>query len=170
MLIDHFKPTYTAASAAFTPGATPDDVFTITGSATKIIYVVRMGISCTQTTAGLNSWFIRKRSTANSGGTSAAVAAVSHDGSNAAASATVLQYTADPTLGTPIGDVWSGWINSPVVTTASIGEQGVVVPFWVPQGEPIILRGTGSVLSWCFNNAALPAGLSLHCYVTWYEL
>ena len=37
--------TYMAASSAFTPGTTPQDVFTITGNATTNVYVLKMGLS-----------------------------------------------------------------------------------------------------------------------------
>src|SRR3954471_1821267 len=89
--------TYRAASAAFTPGALPEDVFTITGNATTNVYVLRMGLSTTQTTAGTNPWFIKKRSTANTGGVSVAGTAVPLQSGNAAAGATILHYTTTPT-------------------------------------------------------------------------
>lgn len=106
------KATYKAYSAGFTPGATPQDVFSITGSATKIVKITRMFLSSVQTTAGINGWQIVKRSTANTGGTSAAVTALRADANDAAQTATVLQYTANPTAGTLIGNVWSSLINS----------------------------------------------------------
>lgn len=162
--------TYRCCSSAFTPGATPDDVFTITGSATKTIKVVRMGLASTQTTAGLNVWFIRKRSTANSGGTSTTPTIVASDSSMPADTAVVRQYTADPTLGTLVGDVFIGKIDSPGITTTGTGILGgLVVDFVGTSGSPIVLRGTGEVLSWNFNNAALPAGLSVTAWIEWLE-
>jgi len=161
---------YAAVSTAFTPGATPDDVFTITGSATKVVEVVKMGLTTVQTTAGVNAWFIRKRSTANSGGTSASAAAVPMDSKLPAATATALQYTADPTLGTSLGDVWSGHVDSPAVATAGIGGLiGVAVDFLALYGQPVRLRGITEVLAWNFNNAALPAGLSVLAYAVFSE-
>lgn len=90
---------YAAASTPFTPGATPQDVFTITGSASKTVTVLSAGIATVQTTAGVNHWQLVKRSAANTGGTSVVVAAVPIDDSFAAATATVRQYTANPTAG-----------------------------------------------------------------------
>ena len=85
---------YMAASLPFTvTGATPQDLFTITGSSTKTISVIKTGIVTTQTTAGSNNWFLAKRSTASTGGTSAAVTAVPTDDTYPAATASVLQYT-----------------------------------------------------------------------------
>lgn len=163
--------TYMAASAPFTPGATPQDVFTITGSATKAVTIVRAGISTTQTTAGVNTWHLLRRSTANSAGTSAAVTAVPTDDDFAAATATVLQYTANPTAGILVGRVWTGRLSSPLVTTAGAGNPIIEVPTSDGRsgGQPLVLTGTGDVLAWNFNGVALPAGLSVTAYVWWTE-
>ena len=161
--------TYSAVSTAFTPGATPVDIFTITGSATHNIYVQKMGISTTQGTAGLNGLFIAKRSAANTGGTSAAPAIVPYVSTNSAATATVLQYTANPTAGALVGYVWGGWVNSPVVTTAGTGEIITEVDFVTEYGQPIALLSAAEVLAWNFKGAALPGGLSVIAYVVWTE-
>lgn len=163
--------TYSAASSAFTPGATPTDIFSITGSASSNVYVVKMGISTTQTTEGVNAFFISKRSSANSGGTSAAPAIVPHNSNNPAVSASVLQYTANPTAGTLVGYLWGGWVNSPKAATAGIGGfQGVELNFQDMFGQPICLLNTSEVLAWNFKGAALPSGLSVLAYCEWYEV
>lgn len=162
--------TYGVVSSAFTPGTAPTDVFTITGSSTSNIYVTKMGISTTQTTEGINAWFIAKRSTANSGGTSAAPTIVSHNSNNPAVSASVLQYTANPTAGSLVGYVWGGWVNSPKVATAGVGGfQGIEVNFEDMFGQPITLLSASQVLAWNFQGATLPSGLSALAYCEWYE-
>lgn len=164
------KASYLAYSAAFTPGATPQDIFTITGSATKLVKILRVFLSTLQTTAGVNGWIVLKRSTANSGGTSAAVVRVGSDQNDSAATATVLQYTANPTAGNLIGNAWSGFISSPAPATAGIGGiMGAFVDFPDSLGKPITLRSTSDVLAWNFNGAALPAGLSVRAGVIWTE-
>lgn len=164
------KTTYAATSGAFTPDTTPADVFTVTGSATKTIKVQKMCITTTQTTAGTNAWFITKRSTANSGGTSSNLTEVPLDSSNAAATATTLSYTVDTATGTLVGNVWGGWVDSPVVTTAGIGGLvGTCVDFTDLYGQPVALRGTAEVLAWNFNLATLPPGLSVIATATWTE-
>ncbi len=157
---------FAAASLPFTPGATPQDVFAITGSATKTIRVVSMGIASLQTTAGINTWSIVKRSTANTGGTSAAVAAVSTSSLYPAATATVLQYTGNPVAGTLLGRPWVGRVVSPTVATATAAPLIERVQW----DTPIELIGTGHVLAWNFNGVALPAGLSVTPFVLWTEL
>jgi hypothetical protein len=155
---------FMAASAPFTPGATPQDVFTITGS-TKRVMVTAIGLSTVQTTAGMNAWTLVKRSTANTAGTSATIPGVPLDDVYPAATATVRQYTANPTLGTFIGTVWSGRVASPAPATAQNGTEKVLT---FDRG-PIILTGTTDVLAWTLNGVALPAGLSVQAYVWWTE-
>lgn len=157
---------FVAASAPFTPGATPQDVFTITGSATRTVRVVRMGLSCLQTTAGMNSWQVVKRSTANTSGTSTGVARVPLDDAYPAATATVLQYTANPTAGTLIGAVWSGRVAAAAPATA-VGNTEKVIE--MAMGTLATLTGTTDVLAWNFNGVALPTGLSLTPWVMWTE-
>jgi hypothetical protein len=162
------KATYSAASTAFTPGTAPTDIFTITGSATKTVRILRIEFSATQTTAGINNWFIAKRSTANSAGTSAAVTAVPHDSGSSAATATVLQYTANPTPGTLVGNIRSAKILAPA--PSSLANPTFVWDFESGNtGVPPVLRGATQVLAVNFNGAALPAGLSVQVNVTWTE-
>jgi hypothetical protein len=128
-----------------------------------------MGISCTQNAAGINPFFIAKRSTANTGGTSAAPGIVPYDSNNAAATATVLQYTANPVAGVLVGYAWGGWVNSPVITTAGIGGVVTEIDFVTAYGQPMALLSAAEVLGWNFKGAALPAGLSVVAYVVWTE-
>lgn len=158
---------FMAATAPFTPGATPQDVFTITGSATRLVTVTRFAMVTVQTTAGQNAWAIVKRSTANTGGTSAAVTRVPTDDSYPAATATVLQYTANPTPGTLIGNLWAGRVPSPA--PASALSDAEVCPIGNGKGGSVTLSGTTDVLAWNFGGAALPTGLSVQCVVWWNE-
>jgi hypothetical protein len=148
-------------------------MFAITGSNTKLVRVQKFGISTLQTTAGSNAIFAIKRSTANTGGTSASPAMVPANSGYPAATASVLQYTANPTLGAAIGKVWGGYINSPAPATAGIGKQGFELDFSnIPTnfyGKALELRA-GEVLAWNFNGAALPAGLIVLAYVVWDEV
>lgn len=162
--------TYSASTAAFTPVATATDTVTIAGSATKTIKVLRITLSGTQTTAGINTWYITKRSAADTGGTSVAMVAVPHDSASAAASATILKYTANPTGGgTLVGHVWIGQVNAPAPGTAGIGIVPTVIDFPALYGQPIILRGTAEQLAVNFNGAAVPSGLSMAITVDWTE-
>lgn len=157
---------YMAASLPFTPGATPQDVFTLTGSSSRNVTVIGAGISTQQTTAGVNAWNLLRRSTANAGGTPTTVAAVQNDRTLPAASATCLQYTANPTAGTLVGRVWSGRVSSPAPATGGVGNVNIALDF---QRNSIKLAGINDVLAFNFNGALLPAGLSVSAWFAWME-
>lgn len=163
------KASYLAFSPAFTPGATPQDVFTITGSATKLVRVLSVYLCSAQTSAGINNWQLVRRSTANTGGTSASVASIRSDLNDPVATATVLQYTANPTAGTLVGNAWGGFVGSPAAASVIAGNVGFFIDFVEDLGKPIILRSTSDVLAWNFNGAALPAGLSIRAGVRFTE-
>lgn len=164
--------TFIASTAApFNPPATPTDVFTLTGSSTANVYVVEMGISTTQTTAGLNAWYLAKRSTANTAGTSAGLTEVPLQSTLGTATATALQYTVNPTTGTLVGNVWCGYVNSPDVAADGPGALNpTVVNFESLYGKPLALLSTSEVVAWNFAGAALPAGLAVLAWVKWFEI
>lgn len=161
---------FCAASAAFSPPATPTDVWTITGSASRIVQINRIIVNTVQTTAGLNGWFLIKRSTANTNGTSALVTAVPTDKAFPAATGTVRQYTANPSaLGTTIGNIWTGRIMSPQPTAAFTGDLERVIYGDGLKQAPIVLSGINDVLALNFGGAALPPGLSVQVTVNFTE-
>ena len=163
--------TYSATSTAFTPGATPVDVFNILGSATTNVYVLKMGLSTTQGADGTNAWYIAKRSTAPTAGTSAQPAIVPFDSNNPVATAVVSQYTANATgAGTLVGYVWGGWVYSPIVSTVAPGNNIIEVNFEDMFGQPVSLLSASESLAWNFKGAALPAGLSVIATVEWTEV
>jgi len=162
------KWSYAACVNSLTPPATPTDMATITGSATRTIKVTRVVFSSTQTTAGINTFFLVKRSTANSGGTSASVTAVPLDSTNPAATATVLSYTANPAaLGTAVGNVRASKLITPA--PASLQNPEWIWEFDLLNTQPVTLRGTTQVLALNFNGAALPAGLNVNVAFHWTE-
>ena len=160
------------ASDTFSPGATPQDVFTITGNGTTNVYVLKMGISTVQTTDEFNAWYISKRSTANSGGTVRTPPLVSFNSNFPASSSVVRSYTVTPTTdGTLVGDVWSGYLMSNDSTPGSdvAGFSGIEVDFQSMYGNPVALLSASQVLGWNFNGAALPGGLIVSAWIHWYE-
>lgn len=165
---------YSANTAAFTPAATPTDLFIIGGSATRVIRILDLRISGTATAASIQDFFVIKRSTANSAGTFVASTLIPADANDAAATATVGHYTANPTTGTSVGTVSRRKIMLPISTTAldSISQNllpcaGDGIGF---TSKPITLRGTAQQLAINFNGVALPAGAAnWYCTVTWTE-
>ena len=77
----------------------------ILGSASKVVRVTSVRISVTGSVSATFSVQLVKRSTADTGGTSTALTLVPYDSTNAAATATALAYTANPTLGTSVGNI-----------------------------------------------------------------
>jgi hypothetical protein len=165
--VDGAKATYRASKIALSPAASATDIFTITGSASKTIRVTRVRISGTETTAGHAVFQLIKRSTANTAGTSASVTAVPLDSNDAAASATVLSYTANPTLGTTIGSIAVSRIFLPAAATAT-GEESMLLTFGDLAAKALVLRGTSQVLAVNLNGATVTGG-SLHIEIEWTE-
>jgi hypothetical protein len=155
--IDGRRNTYAGATAAFASAATATDIFVIYGSATKTIRVLRIQVYATQTTAGAASIFLIKRSTAPTGGTSVATTKVPLDSTSAAATATVQHYTANPTVGTTVGNVQAyrgiipaaaSLINNPICTW----------DFGNRPGQAIVLRGTGEGVAVNLNGVTVTGG------------
>lgn len=159
---------FVAASAPFTPGTTPQDVATIYGSATRQVTVTRIAITTVQTTAGINAWSVIKRSSANTGGTSATISAVPLNSQFPAATATTLQYTANATgQGATVGNVWTGRILAPA--TASVVSDGQTAMLTGLSNPSVVLNGTSQGLGVNLGGIALPAGLSVQVAFWWNE-
>jgi hypothetical protein len=108
--------TYSAAIAVLSPAGSPTDVLTLLGAAGVITKVQRIRASGISTLGGTIVLRVIKRSSADTGGTSSTVTAVSHDSDDSAAASTCLAYTANPTLGSAVGDVRKervalGWVR-----------------------------------------------------------
>lgn len=162
--------TYSAAVTPFTPAASPDDIFTITGSASTTVRVTRIVFSAVATAPTNRRVRLVKRSTADTGGTSAVVTAVPHDSASAAATATVLSYTANPTSGTFVGNLRARIVGIPMINPPSEATMSVVPEYTLGNltDEPIVLRGTGEVLAINLQGLTLTGG-AVNCYVEWTE-
>jgi hypothetical protein len=165
------RPTYCATASAWAIPATPTDMFTITGSASKTIRVLSLWMSPTQTTAAIGVFQVVKRSTADTSGASVASTIVPLDSTFAAATAVSKHWTANPTLGTGVGNVVI--IRAPIPAPATFATS----PGWplfidFTQGgllPGVVLRGAAQELSLNFNGVALPAGLSITATWCWIE-
>jgi len=166
------KSTYGVSTTPVTPPATPTDMATIFGSASKTIYIYGVSFSSTQTTAGVNRIYLIKRSAINTGGTSAAPTIVKYDSGSLAATATVLSYTANPAgLGASVGNISVENVYSPILSTgtSSLNQDMYARTSAFELSTPIILRGVAEGLCLNFNGAALPAGLSVIANFIWTE-
>lgn len=167
-----------SASGFFTPPATPSDMVTIFGSASKTIRLVAFRISTTNTAAGSQQFFLIRRNAVNTAGTFIAGTPVTADsGDGAAPTATVGHYTANPSaLGTSIGNVNIKRVASPAAipaTWAGIAQDaGVDMLDYMVNSQidkPITLIGTAQGLCLNFNGVALVAGQTHVWQIVWTE-
>lgn len=164
------KQTYSASITNLAMAATPTDVFTITGSATKTVKITRIYLTGTQTTGDTSDVLLIKRSTANTAGTSTTPTVVPYDSNNAAGTAVVRAYTANPTLGTAVGTLASYSMFIPAPQPAN-GNSPFITPDLfavVRPSQPIVLRGTAQVLAINFNSVTV-TGNAMNIIIEWTE-
>lgn len=155
-----------SATAIFTAAASPTDVFTITGSASKTVKILSFYYSATKTANGFGNVILIRRSTANTGGTSATATIAKLDSNNAAATAVVRNYTANPSaLGTTAGNIFATRFFYSGLS--SFGDE-ILLNFDENSKQPITLRGTSELLAVNLN-AVTQAGNSIAAAITWSE-
>lgn len=167
------KATYAASTnGTIVSPATPSDMAIINGSGTKLIKIIAVQFSAIQTTLGTNIYYLVKRSTANSGGTSTTLTSVPFDSTNASATAVVQAYTANPTTGSAVGTITAMQVKSPALTSAISLHNIDLANFGMRSFElaqPITLRGTAEGLAINFAGAAFPTGMLWVANFVWTE-
>ena len=160
--------TYASTSQDLLVQADATDFFTINGSNTNNVYVLKMGFSCySGAAAEIITMILVKRSTPNLGGTTEAPTYTSYNSMNPPHTATVVSYTANPaTLGTLVGGVWEGTVGVPLNTT--FANSLIEVDFRDMFAQPLTLLSPNESLSWSLfaNNPAL----EVSAYVVWTEV
>lgn len=148
------KATYGIASVGNTPAATPTDVATLYGSATKKVKIKRVTVSGVATTAGTMQVLLTKRTAANTGGTSTSATIGQFDSTDTAATAVSKLYTANPTsLGAGVA------LSAQLLNFGIAGAAGTVIfDFANRNDKAIILNGTTEGLAINLNGGAVPAG------------
>jgi hypothetical protein len=162
----------TSASGGFVTANNATDIFTITGSATRNIRVLRIGYSASQTNQQIQNIVLLKRSTANTVGTSTISTNVSYDSLDPAGTATVRSYTANPTVGTLVANVRTAKIVVPAsgggLGTGATSPPLIEWDFSQSKGKEVYLRGVNEVLAINLNATTI-SGNSTQCYVEWME-
>jgi hypothetical protein len=119
------RPTYSATSVALVPAASATDIFCIAASATKNVSVRRISIAGTAGTAITTPFVVLRRATVDTGGTAAATTALpvagAHTSTDAASVATLIAYTANPTITDASPVLLDNFLVSLPVTTAAGG-------------------------------------------------
>lgn len=165
-MVDTGKSTYAATAVAFAYAASGTDIFTITGSATRTVRILRITITGTQTTGAMRDVLLIKRSAANTGGTSATPTIVPYDSNSAAATAVVRNYTANPSgLGSAVGTIYAAkfFLSGTAAVAGSIN-----IEFGPRYGQAIVLRGVAQTLA-INMNAVTSTGNSMTISVEWTE-
>ena len=130
------NPTYTASSVALAPTSAATDVFCISPGTAKNISIKKITIAGTAGTAITTPFLVYKRATLDTGGTAGtslvAPVAVPMNGSDVASTATLISYTANPTVTDSSPKLMDVLTPSLAVTTTA--NQGVIGTY-----------GTGSV-------------------------
>lgn len=159
------KTTYSCAVVGFTPAANATDFWQITGSASKTIRVLRIAVSGLATAAASADLLLVKRSTASTG-TPTAQTVAPHDSNDAAATAAVNTFAANPSgLGTLVGTVRAQKLN-----LGAAGAAGQVVwDFATRNAKGQVLRGAAQQLALNWNGATVPSGTSLDIEVEFTE-
>lgn len=164
--MQHTARSYAGSVSALASVASATDIATITGNASTTVYVTRITISATQTTGGQVRVDLVKRSAANTAGSSASITAIPLDATDAAASATLLSYTANPTPGAAVGTVKTALIA--VGGTTSTTSDVQVFDFGI-NGKPLTLSGTAQVLAVNLAGVTVTGG-SFYVTFEWYEI
>jgi hypothetical protein len=165
---EHRKASFRYFSAGNVPAATPTDVFTITGSATKTVRIKKIQLSGLATTAGQFVWLLVRRSAVDTGGTKTTPVGQANDVTNDGSATAVLGlYTVNPTgLGTAVGTYRGGRMFHALVTAQN---DRLVFDFANLQDKALILRGVTDILAINGAGATLPAGATLDIEVFWEE-
>jgi hypothetical protein len=162
---DPVRGAYGLYIAAITPAATPTDVLTIQGSASKIIRVRQIVLSGAATSATNVQVYLIRRSAANTGGTAAAQTLVKRDTADDAATATVNLYSANPSgLGTAVGTFDGARLNLAPAANGAI-DRVVFQYSWLNDKAPA-LTGASDFFALNFAGAAWPSGGTLDISLT----
>ena len=170
-IIERPVASYSASAGPFVAAATPTDIFTITGSATKVIRIKKIYFGASATNATTFNFLLVKRSTGNTGGTSTVLTAVPNDSDDVAATAVVRGYTANPTaLGTSVGTIRAYRLVVPQTAPLGGASNGPLneVLFGDNSSKSIALRGTSESLSLNLNAVTL-TGNSFCVFIEWTE-
>lgn len=170
------KATYSSVALALPPAASATDIACIAGSATKTITVRRITISGTAGTLVTAPFTLVRRAAVNTAGTAATTTAnwanniAKHDTTDAAATATLISYSANPTITDSAPTYLQSDALTLPVTSAGVATVPLVwtndIPFTFTKGW--ILRGIAQQLCVNLNGVSVSSGL-LYASILWTE-
>lgn len=162
------KATFSATVVGLVPVASATDIVVMQGADGRKIEIDRIEISGIAGTGIAVSTSLIRRSSAASGGTSAAMTPIAHDSRVALTSAATLSsYTANPTVGNAVGTLWAGRLRLGV-TTAAIPTSVAVIDSSQLNVGPICLNSASEWLAINLNGTTVSSG-ALEIYIRWTE-
>lgn len=169
------RATYSSVALALPPAASATDIACIAGSASKTVYIDRIGISGTAGTLVTTPFTLVRRTAVNTGGTAATTTAnwannISKlDSNDAAASATLISYSANPT----INDTSPTYLRSANTTLPTTAAGTVIEPLVWQFGldlytKHLVLRGAAEQVCVNLNGVSVSSGV-LQLSIEWTE-
>lgn len=151
------KASYSAVATGLVPPASATDVACIAGSATTTVRITRISISGTAGTLVTLPVFLAKRASVDTGGTAATGNALpvagKHDSTEPASGATLVSYTAVPTItDTSPALIRAGTITLPVTSAGTVNGK-LEWTFSDRNERAIVLRGVAQQL--CVNLSSI---------------
>lgn len=168
-VIPPLNATYSASATVFSPYATPTDLCEIGGVKDKIVKVFHVRVYGTQTTGGVNGFFLIKRSSYNStvSTTIQQMTSVPHESYSPAAGADIIVSIGAQTLGTQVGVIRGADVFT--AAPAGLGNSYFDFSFGPETGvQPVVLH-QNEMLALNFGSAAVPSGMKISCEFMWSE-
>lgn len=172
------RATYSSVALALPPAASATDVACIAGSASKTIEVKEITVSGSAGTLVTLPITLVRRASVNTGGTAGTTTAnwasniAKHDTNSPTAAATLISYSANPTI-TDSSPTYlrSNEVTVPV-TSAGTSVAPIVWRFGDTTGAiydlPLTLRGAAQQFCLNFNGVSISSGL-MHLSIMWTE-
>ena len=165
---DPQKPSYRLVITNYAPPATPTDVLVIQGAAGVITRIREIQLSGVATSATNILFNLVRRSTADTGGTSAVQTSAKRDPLDGAAATVINLYSVLPSgLGTAVANAEGGRLNLAPASNASI-DRFITQYSWMNE-KGITLRGASDFLCLNLGGTAWPAGGFLDILISFTE-
>lgn len=162
---ERYQPTYVSSFIISSVAASATDIFEMKGSATKTIYIEKIIIKPLQTTPGSIDFYLIKRSAANTGGTSTTATILPLDATDAAATAVINSYTANPTITGTIGNIQVVNMWADAATNAT--QKEYTIDFG-ERGKPITLNSASQTIAGNLNATTVTGG-KFYVTIQWRE-
>lgn len=165
----NIQPTYFTGASQITPAATPGVVVEIKGSASKTVRIKRVVFQMNATTAKQWPVTFQRAAAAVTDGTAATPVITKADTNDAAATAIVSHFTANPTpaAANPTNSVL--FVQDVTATAPATAAAPLVVDFTANGNKAFILRGAADCLVIRLGGGALAAGERFSYSVEWTE-